>query len=128
MKIVLLRNNIHRSIVEKYEAQLDLVFAALSDRTRRSILEQVRDKDCTVMELAKEFQMSLPAVSKHLKVLDRSGLLRRTKEGRFVICKFDPTTMQDALKWIERQHRFWNDGLDALETYLDANHEKEDTK
>ena len=105
--------------METKDAQLDLVFAALSDRTRRKILEQVRCKDCTVLELAAQFEMSLPAVSKHLKVLDRSGLLRRTKDGRFVVCKFEPEPMREAVDWITRQHQFWNDGLDALEKFLD---------
>lgn len=105
--------------MEKTEAQLDLVFAALSDRTRRKILEQVREKECTVLELAGQFEMSLPAVSKHLKVLDRSGLLQRTKEGRFVVCKYQPDTMRDAIAWISRQHQFWNEGLDALGEFLD---------
>lgn len=108
--------------MENTESQLDLVFAALSDRTRRKILEQVRLKDCTVLELASQFEMSLPAVSKHLKVLDRSGLLRRTKDGRFVVCKFEPEPMREAVDWIARQHQFWNEGFDALEQFLDNDH------
>jgi DNA-binding transcriptional ArsR family regulator len=105
--------------MEKAEAQLDLVFGALADRTRRKILEQVRAKDCTVLELAGQFEMSLPAVSKHLKVLGKSGLLRRTKDGRFVVCKYEPEPMRDAIAWISRQHQFWDEGLEALEAFLD---------
>lgn len=114
--------------MEKLDTQLDLVFAALSDRTRRKILEQVREKDCTVLELAGQFEMSLPAVSKHLKVLDRSGLLRRTKDGRFVVCKFEPKPMRDAIEWIARQHQFWNEGLEALEALLDSEAQKREAK
>ena len=110
--------------MEQQEAQLDLVFSALSDRTRRKILEQVKEKDCTVMELSGMFEMSLPAVSKHLKVLDRSGLLQRQKDGRFVVCHFEPEPMREAIAWISRQHQFWNEGLNALEELLDHNSTK----
>jgi DNA-binding transcriptional ArsR family regulator len=110
--------------MEKAEAQLDLVFSALSDRTRRKILEQVKLKDCTVMELSGMFDMSLPAVSKHLKVLDKSGLLQRQKDGRFVVCRFEPEPMREAIAWISRQHQFWNEGLDALEALLEDSTEK----
>ena len=111
--------------MEKTEAQLDIIFAALSDRTRRKILEQVRDKDCTVLELASQFDMSLPAVSKHIKILGRSGLLRRTKDGRFVVCKYDPMPLREAIAWISHQHQFWHEGLEALAAFLDAEAGKE---
>lgn len=110
--------------MEKQEIQLDLVFSALSDRTRRKILETVKVKDCTVMELAGMFDMSLPAVSKHLKILDHSGLLQRKKDGRYVKCHFEPEPMRGAIEWISRQHQFWNDGLNALEELLDKENQE----
>lgn len=107
------------------EATLDRIFSALSDGTRRAILMQLRTKDCTVLELASLFEMSLPAVSKHLKVLDRSGLLHRQKDGRYVVCHFEPRPLEDAAQWIAEQHKFWKQGFEALEEFLQGQEEGE---
>jgi DNA-binding transcriptional ArsR family regulator len=101
------------------EAKLDKVFGALSDTTRRQILEKVKDGAVTVMELASDFNMSLPAVSKHLKILDSAGLLKRKKKGRFIYCKYHPATIGVAISWISRQNRFWKESFDSLEHFLD---------
>lgn len=100
---------------------LDDVFAALSDASRRRIIEAVKEKDRTVLELAGLFDISLPAVSKHLKVLDKAGLLQREKDGRYIKCHYNPEPMSKAVKWILEQQKFWNDSFDALETFLAKN-------
>lgn len=99
--------------------QLSMVFSALADPTRRTILQKVREQGCSVAEIAGMFDMSLPAVSKHLKVLTAAGLLTRERDGKFIICRYDPAPCREALQWITEQQRFWNDGLAALETFLD---------
>jgi DNA-binding transcriptional ArsR family regulator len=100
-------------------AKLDKVFGALADATRREILEKVKDEAVTVVELASDFDMSLPAVSKHLKILDNAGLLKRKKRGRFIYCKYHPETITVAIKWISEQNRFWKESFDSLENFLD---------
>jgi DNA-binding transcriptional ArsR family regulator len=100
-------------------AELDKVFGALADPTRREILEKVKDEAVTVVELASDFEMSLPAVSKHLKILDNAGLLERKKKGRFIYCKYHPETIAVAVKWISEQNRFWKESFDLLENFLD---------
>jgi DNA-binding transcriptional ArsR family regulator len=107
--------------------QLDAVFGALSDKTRRQILVRLRERDCTVMELAGEFDISLPAVSKHLKVLDHAGLLRRRKDGRQVICNFEAQQMKAAVDWINQQYSFWNEGFEKLADWLDEQPENDST-
>jgi DNA-binding transcriptional ArsR family regulator len=100
-------------------AKLDKVFGALADPTRRKILGKVKDDALTVVELASDFEMSLPAVSKHLKILDNAGLLKRKKRGRFIYCKYHPETITVAVKWISGQNRFWKESFDSLENFLD---------
>jgi DNA-binding transcriptional ArsR family regulator len=99
--------------------KLDKVFGALADPTRREILKKVKGEAITVVELASDFDMSLPAVSKHLKILDNAGLLKRTKKGRFIYCKYHPETLTAAIKWISEQNRFWKESFDSLENFLD---------
>lgn len=100
-------------------AKLDRIFGALADPTRRRILKKVKDKAVSVVELASDFDMSLPAVSKHLKILDNAGLLNRKKKGRFIYCKYHPETITVAIKWISEQNRFWKESFDSLENFLD---------
>lgn len=107
--------------------RLNSVFAALADPTRRGIIERLREGEQNVAELASGFRMSLPAISKHLKVLHGAGLLERQKSGKYVVCTFNPAPCKEALDWINEQHRFWQDGFDALSTYLDNEHRTDDT-
>jgi DNA-binding transcriptional ArsR family regulator len=100
-------------------AKLDKVFGALADATRRKILKKVKAEAISVVELASDFDMSLPAVSKHLKILDNAGLLNRKKKGRFIFCKYHPETITVAIKWISEQNRFWKESFDSLENFLD---------
>ena len=99
-------------------ARLDAVFSALSDPTRRAILERLARHDATVGELAAPFDVSLPAISKHLRVLENAGLLAREKRGRVHRCRFVPGPIVEATGWLGRYQRFWEERLDALEDYL----------
>ena len=90
-------------------ATLDQVFWALSDATRRRVLEQLGRGPATVTELARPFEMSLPGFMKHLRVLDDAGLVSRTKEGRVVRCELAPAPMQEAAMWLAHYERFWDE-------------------
>lgn len=111
----------------KSQAALDSIFSALSDPTRRRIVERLARGELTAGEIAAGFSLSQPAISKHLKVLERSGLLKRTIVGREHRCRLAPRTMRDAAEWLERQQRFWNQALDNLEDYLSRTSEEEHT-
>lgn len=100
------------------DEELNLVFSALSDPTRRAILERLSTGEASVGELAEPFDMSLPAISKHLGVLEHAGLLSRERDGRFFRCLLHAAPMRDAAMWIERYRRFWAQQFDALEAYL----------
>lgn len=97
---------------------LDVVFGAISDSTRRSILDRLRDGPMTVTELAEPYAMSLNAVSKHLKMLERAGLIQREIRGREHSCSLDASRMEEAMNWMSYYTRFWTDRLDALEKHL----------
>lgn len=97
---------------------LDRVFGALADSTRRAILERLAHGEITVTELAVPFSSSLPAISKHLNVLEGAGLIVRRHAGRQRICRITPTGMVSAAEWIDHYRRFWNERLDALDVYL----------
>ncbi len=106
---------------------LDGVFSALGDPTRRAIVYRLQKGSATVGQLAKPFRVSRPAISKHLRVLERAGLVRRTKEGRMSRCELDASHLQDASQWLEQYRRFWEDQLDRLGTYFDR-HSKEEQR
>ncbi len=97
---------------------LDRIFAALSDPTRRAILARLTAGEASVGELAAPFEMSLPAVSKHLKVLEQAGLLERRRDGRTLYCRMQPTPLQDASEWIARHRAFWEGSLNSLDSFL----------
>jgi len=105
-------------MVNNKEAQLDLVFAALSDSTRRSVLARLDGGSFTVTELAQPHGMSLPGFMKHLAVLEAAGLIARSKAGRVVRCELEAGPLQEAAMWISRYERFWTEQLDALGRYL----------
>ncbi len=110
------------------EARLDLAFSALADRTRRAILARLAEGEATAGELAQPFKMSLPAVSKHLRVLEDAGFLLRTREGRFHRCNLDPKPLQTAADWISTYKQFWEGQFDQLSRYLEdeANKDKQE--
>jgi DNA-binding transcriptional ArsR family regulator len=107
-------------------AGLSGVFAALADPTRRRIVERLARGRLTVGEIASEFSVSQPAISKHLKVLERAGLLERQIDGRVHHCRLDPKAMQDASMWIEEQRRFWEAAFSRLDEYFARNPERND--
>lgn len=98
---------------------LSQTFAALADPTRRAILARLCSGEATVSELAEPFDMSLPAVSKHLKVLERAGLVARSREAQWRPCRLDAAPLKDAAGWLERYRQFWEQSLDRLQDYLD---------
>src|ERR1700683_520501 len=97
---------------------LDATFAALSDPTRRAILARLALGETSVTELAKPFAMSLPAVSKHLKVLERAGLIARGREAQWRPCRLEAAPLKEAADWVEEYRRFWEQSFDRLDDYL----------
>src|SRR5262245_47831684 len=100
-------------------AALDRTFGALADRTRRAILARLAAGEATVGELAEPFQMSRPAISKHLRVLEQAGLVRSTRQGRISRCVLDAGPMRDASAWVDRYRVFWSGRLEALARYVE---------
>ncbi len=100
------------------DEQLDRVFAALACRTRRKLLARLVEQPGTVSELAAPFEMSLPAVSKHIKVLERAGLVSRTVDGRLHRCSLAAGPLQHVAEWIDPYRRFWGDTLAALASFV----------
>jgi DNA-binding transcriptional ArsR family regulator len=98
--------------------RLSTTFAALADPTRRAILARLVSGEATVTDLAEPFEMSLPAVSKHLKVLERAGLIARTRTAQWRPCRLEAAPLKDAAEWLEHYRRFWEQSLDRLEDYL----------
>src|SRR5437773_3038433 len=97
---------------------LSATFAALADPTRRAILARLASGQASVTELAGPFEMSLPAISKHLKVLERAGLITRGREAQWRPCRLRAGPLKDAADWLEHYRRFWEQSLDRLENYL----------
>jgi DNA-binding transcriptional ArsR family regulator len=107
---------------------LSQTFAALADPTRRAILARLTRGEASVTELAEPFDMSLPAISKHLKVLERAGLIARTRDAQWRPCKLDAGPLKEASNWIERYRDFWEQSFDRLDEYLRALEKKEKKK
>ena len=98
--------------------QLSVIFAALADPTRRAILAHLAKGEASVTELAKPFEMSLPAISKHLKVLERAGLITQSRKAQWRPCQIEAQPLKDAADWIEQYRQFWEESLDRLDDYL----------
>src|SRR5262249_44809958 len=112
----------------KYTPRLNELFAALADPTRRRILEHLATGTQCVTELAEPHDMSLPAVSKHLRVLEDAGLIRRQRNGRVHQLKLEAAPMREASQWIEKYRQFWEGSLDALADYLEKTNKPTKTK
>src|SRR5580700_12093497 len=97
---------------------LSTTFAALADPTRRAILARLISGEVSVTELAEPFEISLPAVSKHLKVLERAGLIARGRAAQWRPCRLEAAPLKDAADWIEHYRRFWEESFDRLDEYL----------
>lgn len=110
----------------KYNAQpLNKTFAALADPTRRAIISHLAQGAATVTEISEPFDISLPAVSKHLRVLERAGLLTRQKKGRIHYCHLNPQPLKEAARWLSLYERFWDSQFDALAKFLEETKETE---
>jgi DNA-binding transcriptional ArsR family regulator len=108
-----------------YQGRLGRTFAALVDPTRRAILAQLERRDgASVSELAKPFAINLPAVMKHLDVLDDAGLVTRSKSGRTVTVRLRTQPMREAMEWLRRYERFWSGRLDRLAAYAESKEDK----
>jgi DNA-binding transcriptional ArsR family regulator len=98
--------------------RLSATFAALADPTRRAILARLASGETSVMEIARPFDMSLPAVSKHLKVLERAGLIERGREAQWRPCRLQASPLKGIADWVEHYRRFWEESFDKLDAYL----------
>lgn len=107
-------------MVDQTPDRLDAVFHALADRTRRAMLQQLAHEPMSVGALAAPFDMSLAAASKHIKVLERAGLVERSVRGRSHLCRLDARAMHGGMEWLRHYERFWNQRLDALAAALEA--------
>ena len=103
---------------ERTAEDLDLLFGALADATRRGIVERLAVGDATVTELAAPFSISLPAISRHLKVLERASIITRSQDGRWRSAELSPTSLADATTWLALQERVWAARLDRLDDHL----------
>ena len=100
------------------EDRLDATFASLADPTRRAILARLAQGEATVNELAEPFEMSLPAISRHLKVLERAGLISRGREAQWRPCRLEAGPLKDIANWVEHYRRFWDQSFDRMADYL----------
>lgn len=105
-------------MVNNNDKQLNLIFSALSDSTRRAMLLRLSDEDMSVSDLSKPFNITKSAITKHLKVLENSGLLSRTIEGRVHRCRLQPKPLAVISEWVSFYEKFWNKKFDALDVYL----------
>ena len=112
----------------KYSGSLDTTFGALADPTRRAILSTLMQGQASISELAKPHRMSLPAVLKHVRVLERAGLVAQSKNGRTRFCQLAAEPLEQAENWISQYRAFWEGTFDSLERYLADEKAKEDQK
>ncbi len=109
--------------------RLTATFGALADPTRRAILARLAAGEASVTELAEPFDVSLPAISKHLKVLERAGLVARGREAQWRPCRLDAKPLEDVADWVERYRRHWEERFDRLDEYLrELQHQKKEKK
>jgi DNA-binding transcriptional ArsR family regulator len=111
-------------MVEPQSDRLDAVFHALSDPIRRSILRDVARKEKTVSRIARPYEVSLAAVSKHLKVLETADLIRRERRGSFQVIRLNASALKSAQRWLSFYERFWQSRLDALQTMLEGENDE----
>jgi DNA-binding transcriptional ArsR family regulator len=107
--------------------ELSNTFAALADPTRRAILARLAQGEATVNQLAEPFHLKLPTVSKHLKVLQRAGLVRQGRKAQWRPCRLEPAPLKEVADWVERYRRIWDERLNRLDAYLTELQQKEKT-
>lgn len=105
-------------MTERTSEELDLIFGALADATRRSIVEQLAAGEATVTELATPYSISLPAISRHLKVLERASIITRSQHGRWRSAQLSPTSLAGATAWLALHERLWTERIDRLDDHL----------
>ncbi len=124
-KFLILTSSVNMSIlyymVKYLEDDLDRVFFTLSDPTRRRLAEVLSDGEKTLSDLARPFHMTMPAVMKHIAVMEKSGILRTEKRGRTRYCRLEPKRFDDAQAWLAQTSRLWTDRLSSLNRYLEEN-------
>jgi DNA-binding transcriptional ArsR family regulator len=108
--------------------RLSATFSALADPTRRAILARLATGEASVNELAEPFEMSLPAVSRHLKVLEKAGLITRGRDAQYRPCRIEPKALQNIDEWLERYRKFWEESFNRLDKYLQKLQKKERKK
>lgn len=108
--------------------RLSMIFSALADPTRRAILARLTEGDATVNELAEPFEISLPAISRHLKVLEQAGLITRSRNAQWRSSSLNPEPLKEVESWMEMYRRFWDVNLDRLEAHLKRIQEQSDDK
>ncbi|AET94184.1 transcriptional regulator, ArsR family (plasmid) [Burkholderia sp. YI23] len=109
------------------EADLNQVFAALADPTRRAIVARLANGEATVNELAEPFEMTQPSISKHLKVLERAGLISRSRAAQTRPCRLEPAALGEAASWIDAYRSLWEDSFDKLDAFLKTKPKKSST-
>jgi DNA-binding transcriptional ArsR family regulator len=102
----------------QHDDPLSATFAALADPTRRAILARLAEGQCSVTELAEPFDMSMPAISKHLKVLERAGLIVRGRDAQWRPCRLDAGRLKEVADWVDQYRRYWEQSFDRLDEYL----------
>jgi DNA-binding transcriptional ArsR family regulator len=112
-------------MLDHTSTKLDNTFAALADPTRRAILSKLASGEASVSEIAKPFHMTMPAITKHLKVLERAGLISRGKEAQWRPCRLQASPLKEVSDWVEHYRRFWEESFDRLEDYLHELKKKE---
>ena len=112
------RSAILNHMVNYSEVVLDKTFGALADPTRRGMIQRLAQGEYSVGELAQPFDMSLPAISKHVRILEKAGILVRQKTGRTFRCRLQPQPLEDATQWVEQHRMFWEKQLDSLAAFL----------
>jgi DNA-binding transcriptional ArsR family regulator len=112
-------------MVKHKSSNLDRIFSALSDPTRRAIIERLSRGEATVSELAKPFDMSLPAISKHIRVLENAGFVVRERDGRLQRCSCNAEPIKAASDWLERYRAFWEAQFNALDKYLHSSEDEQ---
>ena len=119
---------IFNHVVKQSSSELDSIFHALADATRRDMLRALAKGEHSVGQLAEPFEISLAAVSKHIKVLEKAGLVQRTVKGRTHHCRLAPAALATAHEWLSSYEQFWNSRLDTLEALLRSEHEQSKIK
>ncbi|MEZ4865595.1 MAG: metalloregulator ArsR/SmtB family transcription factor [Caldilineaceae bacterium] len=115
-------------MMESDNDRLSQIFAALANSTRRAILARLAEGEATVNELAEPFHMSLPAISKHIKVLERAGLIIQGQKAQFRPCTIDVTPLQEVATWTEQYRHIWEDSFDRMDDYINRLNQQEQTK